>query len=234
MNKNIPRVASIFVCVAVAQTAAASDPGFYIGGYLGLSSREVPRAPFDEFKDGLHAFSFFTPAVDRTSFDDSGFAFGITVGYRLTRYLAFEGGYASLGEVILTSHSTGTFPVDNGSMTIEVESETIGFTLSALGTLPLSRNWELFARGGVLLANNKIRFSIDARGEDFVPPVGNHFSDSGAKSTTDLYAGLGVSRRIFEAYDVRLEYQRVFAAGLDETGGKGDIDSLFLGLTVTF
>ena len=238
MKDKSARVASVLFCVGSCacglQSAFAADPGLYIGGYLGLSSREVPRAPFDEFKNGLHAFSFFTPAEDRTSFDDSGFAFGITVGYRLTRYFAFEGGYASLGEVILTSHSTGTFPVDNGSMSVEVESETSGFTLSALGTLPLSRNWELFARGGALLANNKIRFSIDARGEDFVPPVGNHFSDSGSKSSTEMYAGLGVSRRILEVYDARLEYQRVFNAGLDETGGKGDLDSLFLGLTVTF
>ncbi len=234
MNKNIARVALIFVCVAAAQTAGASETGFYIGGYLGMSSREVPRAPFDEFKNGLHAFSFFTPAEDRTSFDDSDFAFGITVGYRLTQYLAFEGGYAHLGEVVLQSHSTGTFPVDNGSMSIEVESETSGFTLSALGALPLSRDWDLFARGGALFANNKIRFSLDARGEDFIPPVGNHFSESGSKSTTETYAGLGVTRRILEIYAVRLEYQRVFNAGLDETGGRGDLDSLFLGLTVAF
>jgi opacity protein-like surface antigen len=234
MNKNIARVASVFFCLVAAQGASASERGFYVGGYVGMSSREVPRAPFDDFKNGLHAFSFFTATEDRTSFDDKDFAFGVTVGYRLTQYLAFEGGYTHLGEVVLNSHATGFFPVDNGAMSIEVESETSGFTLSALGTLPLSRTWEVFARGGALFANNKIRFSVDATGEDFVPPVGAHFSDSGAKSSTDLYAGLGVSLQILEIYAARLEYQRVFDAGLDETGGKGDIDSVFLGLTVTF
>jgi hypothetical protein len=152
----------------------------------------------------------------------------------LNRYLAFEGGYVSLGDVVLHSRATGTFPADNGELDIDVESTTSGFTASALGTLPLSRDWELFARGGALFANNKIRFSIDARGEDFLPPIGNHFAQSGAKSSTDVYAGLGVSRRVLEIYDARLEYQRVFKGGLDETGGKGDLDSLFLGLTVTF
>ena len=49
-----------------------------------------------------------------------------------------------------------------------------------------------------------------------------------------MYAGLGISRRILEIYDARLEYQRAFDAGLDETGGTGDLDALFLGLTVTF
>jgi OmpA-OmpF porin, OOP family len=234
MNKNIARVASIFFCVAVAQTAAANEPGFYIGGYAGMTSKEVPRAPFDEFKNGLHAFSFFTATEDRLSFDDSDIGFGIVGGYRLNRYLAFEGGYVDLGKVVLQSRATGTFPEDNGALDIDVESETSGFTVSALGTLPLSRDWELFARGGALFASNKIRFTVDSRGEDFLPPLGPHFSQSGAKSTTDVYAGLGVSRRILEIYDARLEYQRVFKAGLDETGGTGDLDSLFFGLTVTF
>lgn len=234
MNKNIARVASIVFCVAAAQIAAASEPGFYMGGYVGMSSKEVPRAPFDEFKNGLHGFSFFTATDDRTSFDDSDAGFGIVGGYRLNRYLAFEGGYVNLGEVVLQSRATGNFPGDNGELDIDVESDTSGFTASALGTLPLSRDWELFARGGALFANNKIRFSVDARGTNFLPPIGNHFSQSGAKSSTDVYAGLGVSRRVLEIYDARLEYQRVFKAGLDETGGKGDLDSLFLGLTVTF
>lgn len=234
MNKNIARAASIFFCVAVAQSAAASETGFYIGGYVGMTSKEVPRAPFDEFKNGLHAFAFFTATEDRTSFDDSDMGFGIVGGYRLNRYLAFEGGYVSLGEVVLQSRATGTFPEDNGALDVDVESDTSGFTASVLGTLPLSRDWELFARGGALFANNKIRFTADSRGTDFLPPIGPHFSQSGAKSSTDVYAGLGVSRRILEIYDARLEYQRVFEAGLDETGGTGDLDSLFLGLTVTF
>jgi hypothetical protein len=234
MNKNIARVASVFFCVAAAQTAAANETGFYMGGYVGMTSKEVPRAPFEEFKNGLHAFSFFTQTSETISFDDSDLGFTIVGGYRLNRYLAFEGGYASLGEVVFKSRATGTFPSDPGTLNINVESETSGFTVSALGTLPLSRDWELFGRVGALFANNKIRFTLDARGTDFIPPVGNHFADSGAKSSTDMYAGLGISRRILEIYDARLEYQRAFDAGLDQTGGSGDLDALFLGLTVTF
>src|SRR5688572_17624591 len=117
MKNKSARVASVLFCagscVGGLQSALAADPGLYVAGYLGMSSREVPRAPFDEFKDGLHAFSFFTAAEDRTSFDDGDFAFGISVGYRLSQYLAFEGGYVNLGEVILESHATGTFPADN-------------------------------------------------------------------------------------------------------------------------
>lgn len=234
MNKNIARVASIFFCVAAAQTAAANETGFYIGGYVGMTSKEVPRAPFEEFKNGLHSFAFFTQTGERTSFDDSDVGFGITGGYRLNRYLAFEGGYADLGEVVFESRATGNFPGDPGALDINVESDTSGFTVSALGTLPLTRDWELFGRVGALFASNKIRFTVDARGTNFLPPVGNHFSDSGAKSSTEMYAGLGISRRILEIYDARLEYQRAFDAGLDETGGVGDLDALFLGVTVTF
>jgi hypothetical protein len=85
-----------------------------------------------------------------------------------------------------------------------------------------------------LFANDRLRFSILAQGENFIPPIGNSASASLSKSRTEMYAGLGISWRILEIYDLRLEYQRVFDAGEEITGGKGDIDAALLGLTVTF
>ena len=62
---------------------------------------------------------------------------------------------------------------------------------------------------------------------------GDSINDAFSKSSEETYAGLGVSRRFFDIYDLRLEYQRVFSAGLEGTGGVGDIDLVTLGLTVT-
>ncbi len=45
---------------------------------------------------------------------------------------------------------------------------------------------------------------------------------------------MGLSRRFFEIYQLRLEYQRVFDAGDEDSGGKGDLDAALLGLVVTF
>ena len=48
-----------------------------------------------------------------------------------------------------TSRSTGNFPLESGTETVTIESETTGFTLAVLGVLPLSRNWELFGTRAV-------------------------------------------------------------------------------------
>ncbi|HEY7638409.1 MAG TPA: outer membrane beta-barrel protein, partial [Steroidobacteraceae bacterium] len=174
------------------------------------------------------------PADEQTSVDDTDTAFSILGGYRLNRYLAFEAGYTKLGKVTYKSRATGSFQSDPGFLNTTIESETSGFTVSALGTWSLTRDWELFARGGALFATNRLRLVLAAQGTQFIPSIGNNAADSFSKSTTDLYAGVGISRRILEIYDVRLEYQRVFDAGEEVTGGKGDLDAALLSLTVTF
>jgi hypothetical protein len=72
----------------------------------------------------------------------------------------------------------------------------------------------------------------DATGQQFIVPA--DFDVSGSDDTTETFAGIGITRRIFEIYDLRLEYQRVFAAGSEDFGGAGDLDTALLGLNVTF
>jgi hypothetical protein len=52
-------------------------------------------------------------------------------------------------------------------------------------------------------------------------------------SSSDMYASVGLGRRIFESYDLRVEYQRFFDAGVSSTGGIGDLDTALPRLTVT-
>jgi outer membrane protein with beta-barrel domain len=232
MNKKI--IVLLGMCAAAAQTAAANEVGLYIGGYVGQATKEVPRAPYDELNDLIQQLALFTPVEDRISFDDTDTAFGITMGYRLNRFLALEAGYTKLGTVSYKSRATGDYPFDSGFLNTTVESQTSGFTATVLGVWRLTRDWELFARAGMLFATNRLRLSFDAQGEEFIPAIGNRASDSFSKSTTDTYAGVGISRRILEIYELRLEYHRVFDGGEEITGGKGDLDAALLGLTVTF
>jgi hypothetical protein len=222
------------LCAAASPTAAANEAGFYIGGYFGQTAKDVSRTFFEDFKNDIHAFLGYTPSDETIAFDDTDSSFALFAGYRLNSYLAFEAGYTRLGQVTYQSRSTGDFPMDTGLANTTFESETSGFTVSALGTLPLTRDWELFARGGALFAVNKLTVLIITRQEVFVSPLGTEFSDSFSRGTTDVYGALGISRRFFENYAVRLEYQRVFAAGLPDTGGKGDLDIVLVGVTVTF
>lgn len=236
--KKIARFASGLFClalgVAAGHTAAAAERGFYVGGHFGQSSKDAPRSFYELFNADIQAFSFFAPTQQSASFDDSDTAYGLVGGYRLTPHFAVESGFVNFGSVTYTSHSTGNFPQETGTESVSIESETTGFTLAVLGVLPLSRNWELFGSAGALFADNKITITVNAQGQRFLPPLGNHFSASDSAGTTNLYAGLGLSRRFFEIYDLRLEYQRAFDAGDEDSGGKGDLDVALLGLVVTF
>jgi hypothetical protein len=222
------------VGAAAAQVAAAAEQGLYVGGHFGQSSKDADRSFYDLFNDDIQAFSFFEPIEETVSFDDSDSAFGLVIGYRLTPHLAFEAGYSNFGEVRYRSSSTGNFPLEAGSETVIIKTETTGFTLAVLGVLPLSRDWELFGRVGALFANNQLSIAILGEGQQFLPPLGNRLTASDSQDSTDVYAGVGLSRRFFEIYDLRLEYHRALDAGDESFGGKGDLDVALLGLVVTF
>jgi hypothetical protein len=233
MKNQSARVAIALFCLAGVHTAAAAERGFYLGGQVGQSSRDLPRDFFEGFNDFIQEISFFTPTEDRTSFDDSDIAFALVGGYRLTQYIGFEASYAKYGKVSFKSRATGDFPLEGGTLNTTIDSEVSGFSFAAVGTLPLSRDWELFARGGVLFASNKIRIVVDGTGQQFVPPIGD-FDVSGNEDTTETFAAIGISRRIFEIYALRLEYQRVFDAGTENLEGEADLNAALLGLNVTF
>jgi OmpA-like transmembrane domain len=233
MKKKSARIASVLFCLAGAQTATAAERGFYMGGQLGQASKEVSRDFFELFNDDIQAFSSFVPFEDHTSLDDSDTAFAIVAGYRLTSYLAFEGGYTKYGQVTYKSRASGNFPLEGGTLDTNIESETSGFSFAAVGVLPLTRDWELFARGGVLFATNTIRLVVNATGQQFIPVPGD-FDVSGTDDTTETFAAIGIGRQFFEIYQLRLEYQRVFDAGSEAAGGHGDLDAALLGLNVTF
>ena len=238
MKKNTARSASVLCClgigIATGHVASAAEHGFYIGGHIGQSSKDAPRSFYELFNDDIQTFAFFTRSEQTTSFDDSDLAYGLDIGYRLTPHVALEAGYQNFGTVIFESRASGNFPLESGTTAVTIESETTGFTLTALGVLPLSRDWELFARAGALFADNRIRIAVASQGQQFIPPLGNRFTGSDSSGSTNLYAGLGLSRRFFDVYDLRLEYHRAFDVGHESSGGKGDLDAALLGLIVTF
>ena len=235
--KKTARFASTLLCVVgwivAARDAEAAERGFYVGGYGGQSSKDAERDFYELFNDDIQIFTFFAPTQETTSFDDSDTALGLVIGYRLTPHFAIEGGYGKFGDVAYKSRSSGNFPQDAGTEDIGIDTEITGYTLAALGILPLSRNWELFARAGVLFADNKITIRVTAEGQQFLPPFGS-FAVADSHGSTNWHAGFGISRRFLDVYDLRLEYQRAFDVGDSGTGGKGDLDVMLLGLIVTF
>jgi OmpA-like transmembrane domain len=217
-----------------APTADANEVGFYIGANYGLVKKQVDRTDYDEFASDVHFFFSYTPTQESISFDESDQTFNLQAGYRINRFLAIEGAYADLGQITYRSQSQGMFPMDRGTINTTVESETSGFVVSALGVLPLTYGWEIYARAGALFATNRFKINLGVRGEIFATPGGDSIVDEFSKGTTEYLGGVGVAMRLLDIYDLRLEFQRIFDAGLEETGGVGDIDVATLGVTVTF
>jgi OmpA-OmpF porin, OOP family len=231
MNARVAVLALVLFLGAISPRAQAGDVGFYVGGSLGLASKDTPSTEFVLLTEALHDFFSYTPTSGEPAFDDSDESYSLFVGYRLNRYLAFEGGYARLGSVSYRSFTSGDFANDSGDMGISQDVETSGFTVSAVGVLPVNYNWEVYGRVGMLFSTNEFTLGIRARGDVFAQQSG---TQSFSRGSDEMYAGLGVSLRFFDIYDLRVEYQRVFDAGLELTTNKGDLDVATLGLIVTF
>jgi hypothetical protein len=217
-----------------ATPANASQLGFYVGGFYGDASREFDVEPFDALSTAIYDFLRHTSS-SRTvlSTASDGESYGFFAGYRLNQYLAFEGGYLSLGKQNYREVSSGVFVPPNSAidpspeqLTVSLTNKTSGFALSALAILPISYSWEVYARGGLLLASNTLSIYV---GEGSSPLLVDELSES----STDLFVGAGISVSLLEVYALRAEFQRIFANG-DNGFGEGDVDLISIGITVAF
>lgn len=225
------RVAIIAFIVLVgvgAGAAHAAQLGIYAGVSYAMVEKDSTRSAFEaEAVEIYNAFQF-TPETSTGTFDSEDSSYGFVVGWRLTEHIALEGGYMDLGDVTYRDRSTGFFsnapaPQDWAQ---NVESSTSGIALSALGILPLSYRWEIYARAGLLISSNTesvfITNGVDSR------PL------RASKSGADLLAGAGVSFSVVEIYNIRLEYGRVFDAGEDDIVEEADVDMATLNISVSF
>jgi OmpA-like transmembrane domain len=208
------------------QRAQAAELGFYVAGHYGEAKYDgVDKARFDVFATFVYSVYGFTPEqTSSTISDDKDTSFGMAAGYRFLPNLAVEGGYVDLGELSYRNESFGTHIDHQEDWLQKLGASTSGITLSALGILPLSYRWEIYARGGVLFATNEVDIYItDMIGSD---------SLTVSESSTEWLAGVGASFSFAEVYGARFEYQRVFDAG--DGLFEGDIDIMSIGFTVSF
>ena len=219
---------------AAVATASAAELGVYAGISYAMVKKDSNRGVFENeaaFIDGIAGFTP-DPASVTASFDDEDSSYGFVVGWRMSEHFAFEGGYLDLGEVKYRRHASGAFVTDPpgsppATFQQNIDSGTSGIQMSALGILPLSYRWEVYARGGVLIANNTENiFVIDEQGTPGKARA--------TKSGFDLLAGVGIGFSIAEIYNLRLEYQRVFDAGDKGTLDPADVDLMTLNVSVSF
>lgn len=210
----------------MAPSAQAGQVGFYIGGQYGQGSRESRIQDFDVYAQLQYDDLGFAVDSGTSSLDDSDSGYGFIAGYRFTPHLAVEGGYLNLGSLAYRSRVNGSAQGVPSEGTFNVDSETAGIAVSALGVWPLSYRWEVYGRAGVLFASNTASLFY---ADDVLGPLHGEFSEN----SIDALVGVGASLNFLEIYDFRLEFQRVFDAG-DESTGEGDLDMVSVGITVLF
>jgi OmpA-like transmembrane domain len=189
----------------------APDPNVYAGAALGSSSYDQSVQEIDTIVRQQFAGFGLPVATSTPTFDDSDFAYGAVLGYRFAPFFGGEIAYFDLGDLKYNSDLTvnpiglgATLPA-SASFNIKVS----GVGASALAYLPLSESWELYGRGGVLFTNTEIEFVPQFQGQT----GGGSFSGN----STDLYAGVGGSYRLGEAFTFRVEFQRFINVGNSDT-----------------
>lgn len=166
---------------ALVPAAALADDGFYLAASIGSA----------ELSDDFDGFDV----------DASSTAFRITAGWRFSENLAVEGGYNNFGDFEQTFDIAGV-PTD-------VSLKADGFTLGAVGTLPLTDRFSLFARAGAFFwdGDADINNVTQATPED-----------------TNLYLGAGARFALSDRlaltadgsrYDLDDTASTVFSAGID-------------------
>ena len=199
----------------------AQEPHIYAGGQVGQSKYK------DDIQDvdaGLQA-SLGVPILSSTStLDDSDTGFGAVLGYRLSPFFGAEASYYRLGKENYNSNLVGNVSgVGPTPITASFQAKTTGFGVSGLAFLPIKQNWEIYGRGGLLLANTDLDTSVTALGTT------NGFSTSADSS--DFFVGVGASYYYKEQWDVRVEFQRFLDIGNDDTG---EVDIDLIGLQVLY
>ena len=140
---------TLSAAVAAALSLGSAIPAYaqwYAGGSVGKSDITFNNAArSDPFLD-----LGYTDALTTSSNRDTGYrVFG---GYQLHKYIALEAAYVELGRF---SFRTDVLPAGS----LNASTRISGFELSALGLLPLSEKFSVFARIGALAGETKTSYS---------------------------------------------------------------------------
>lgn len=219
-------VIASLTCLVSARDAEAAKRGFYAGGSYGQSSFDLQQDDFDAFLASVYDQIGFVVVDSSSSLDDEDNGFEILGGYRMLPWLAFELAFLDLGASVY--NASAQVDVEGEAFTVDsrLETELTGLALSAIGIWQLSERFDLYARAGMLFADNEQSiFLTDGVGSA---------SDRTTESTESLLWGAGVGFNFAAIYTARLEYRQVMDVGNKNTTGESDVEFISLGLVVAF
>lgn len=155
-------------------------------------------------------------SMDSSGIDEDDIAYRGYVGWGFNEYLSVEASYTKLGEFdqrVQADLSTGTV----------TDAEIKGFTAAAVLTIPITDDFEVFGKAGVLAYEADWRQVVDA-GTGAVETISTNVFDD---NDTDFGFGAGLMYRFNDHVALRGEWERFQA-------GDFDVDILGLSLQVGF
>lgn len=205
----------LLVCALVG--AATATPALAAGNWYVMAAGGVTHA--DSNKGEID--SEITAAgltLNSSSLDSDDAGYKLQLGYQFNPYFAIEGGYVNLGKYNYTANVTGG--------TVAGDAKVDGWNLGLVGTWPVSNNWGLFARLGMI--DSKVKGSITGSG------AGGTASVSAESHKWRNNFGLGATWMVMPNLGVRLEYEEFYKVGDKDKTGESDIGMLSLGLSYRF
>jgi OOP family OmpA-OmpF porin len=170
--------------VLIAMIATPSFAQLYSGASAGRVDHKQSR-------------SNWTPAGGSAAFEDTDAGFKLFGGYKFTENFGVEGGYDYLGQYTAT-------PVSGASIGKAV-IKTNSWNLFGVGTLPLPKDFSVFAKLGVSSNYSKMNFS--SNGGLF------NANDAGTNRKTSFAFGIGAGYNVMKNLTVRVEYEDFGKAG---------------------
>jgi len=224
------------VCSVTSLPAAAEriGSGFYLGVGAGRSSVDMERSELDGAVFQGLAASGAVVTSGASKFEDSDTSLTLFGGYHFNRYIAIEASYIDFGTAEF--RSTGTVnppgPVFQVPASVDLDFESRGATVAALGSLPLGTVIDLHGRGGLLFARSDLETTVR---------IGA--SQGSGKESLDSVSGFvsaGVGFHLGERWTLSLDWSRYFNVGDEDddenfrTRDGSDVDTTSIGASYRF
>ena len=225
--KTMKRVVGVMACgvalfATVGTAAAETEPGFYLGVSGGQSKfKDMSQGDFDDILLGVF-FDVGAPVISGTStFDESAKALSIFGGYQFNPYIAVEGAYLDLGaaEYRFRGQVNPPGPITAISAALSMDLETTGFTISGIGSLPLSEMFDLHGRLGFFIADTELKVGSTIGGSSA--------SDTEKLDSTSVLFGVGGAVHIGTRWSVSLDWTRYDNVGDEDEDDDADTEAGF-------
>jgi len=173
---------------------------------------------------------YATDVSGTMSDDKQSQAYKTFLGYKFQPNLLIEAGYIDLGIAKSKSSENGITGGGN-ELTGSLTAQTDGLFLSGLLKKDMSQDLSAFLKSGILYwqVDSEIYNNLDFNGIG-----GNRRGWIESDNGFSPVLGAGVDYDIGNKVKLRTEFERFFNVGTNDTTGKGDIDSLSVGIMYNF